>query len=47
MNARTLTYSYNNSSLSVEGQFAKMNVKLTNYLFMLENNIKRTGQYNK
>lgn len=43
MNARTLTYSYNNNSLSVEGQFAKMNVKLTNYLFMLENNIKRTG----
>lgn len=42
MNARTLTYSYENNSLSIEGQFAKMNVKLSNYLQKLENRRKRT-----
>lgn len=43
MNARTLSYEYENNNLKIEGQFAKMNVKLTNYLYMLENNIKRTA----
>lgn len=45
MNARILTYTYKDYSLNIEGEFAKMNVKLTNYLYMLESRRKNTESW--
>lgn len=45
MNVRTLTYTYSDYSLNIEGQFAKMNVKLTNFLYTLENRRKKTESW--
>ena len=45
MNARELVYKYEDYSLTIEGQFAKMNVKLTDYLYMLESRRKNTESW--
>lgn len=45
MNAREITYTCSDNALSINGLFAKMNVKLTNYLSLMNNNWKRTQSY--
>lgn len=44
-NARTLSYKYEDNSLTIDCEFAMMNVKLTNYLYTLENRRKNTENW--
>ena len=44
MNVRTIDYKFENNALNIDLELTKMNVKLTNYLYELEKQIKNTDQ---
>lgn len=44
-NARTISYKYEDNALTIDCEFSKMNVKLTNYLYTLENRRKNSENW--